>query len=73
MNSQYLKLLREDIDTQSLEYLCEGEGDQKIWKIKGPMIVAETLNGNRRIYSESDCDRETMSFLKQKEHNRLGE
>ena len=68
-----LKLITENIDTQSLEYLSEGEGSNKVFKIKGPMIECEITNGNRRIYPIEYGDREVKKFLSFPAEKRLGE
>ncbi len=68
-----LKLITESIDIQSLEYLSEGEGSNKVFKIKGPMLVAEVLNGNNRKYKKPTLKREVDRFLKEPKENRIGE
>ncbi len=68
-----LKLITENIDIQSLEFLSEGEGTNKVFKIKGPMLMAESLNGNKRIYRKTTLKREVDRFLKEPKENRIGE
>lgn len=68
-----LKLITEDVDIQSLEILTEGEGSNKVFKIKGPMLQAEILNKNKRIYPKPVLKREVDKFLKERKENRIGE
>lgn len=45
------KLLIEQIDTSSLEYLVENKNEkEKVYKIKGPFVQADERNRNGRIY-----------------------
>lgn len=68
-----LKLITESIDIQSLEFISEGEGSNKIFKIKGPMLQSEILNGNNRKYRHPVLKRESERFLKEPKENRIGE
>ena len=71
--NNHLKLITENIDIQSLEYLSEGEGSNKVFKIKGPMIECEITNGNKRIYPIEYGDREVNKFMSFPPDKRLGE
>lgn len=61
-----LKLLREQIDHSELEILSEGEGSNKIFRIKGPFIVADQKNGNGRIYSKTILEKQVNLYKESK-------
>lgn len=65
-----MKLLREIIDIQELEFLVEGEDSAKQYKIKGPFLKAEIKNHNGRIYSKQLIEREVKSLNKKISANR---
>lgn len=58
-----MKLMIEHIDYDSLDFVNEStESGQKIWKIKGPFMQAETKNRNGRIYTRPIIEREVNNY-----------
>lgn len=65
-----MKLLTEYLDNNSLEILKEDKADKKIFKIRGPFMVAEKENLNKRIYPKVILEREVNKFTTDKIKNR---
>jgi hypothetical protein len=62
-----MKLISEQIDQQTLEYISEDIDDnKKSFKIKGPFLQAEAKNKNGRIYSRQLIEREVRAFTEEK-------
>lgn len=59
-----VKLLTEDISPDEVEVLCEKTENEKIYRLRCPFMLADSLNRNQRIYREWLCDRETENFKK---------
>jgi hypothetical protein len=72
--TEAVKLLVEQID-EGIEFVTEGVGDKKEHFIKGPFLLQEELNRNRRKYPRSQMAPAVESYLKEYvERNRgLGE
>jgi hypothetical protein len=65
-----MKLIREYTDYQDLEMITEKTDDgKKKFKIKGPFLVAEMKNKNKRVYSKSLIEREINRFTEEKIKN----
>jgi hypothetical protein len=57
-----MKLMIENTDVDSLDFLQESVEGKKSWKIKGPFLQAETKNRNGRIYPQSVIEREVNKY-----------
>lgn len=59
-----LKLIREEIDFESIErkVIVEKETGKKTFKIQGPFLQAEAKNKNGRIYKNETLTREVNQF-----------
>ena len=57
-----LRLITEDVDQDLIEVLCESAGAEKTYRIRCPVMVADMINRNNRIYSEAVCDRSTAEY-----------
>jgi hypothetical protein len=66
-------LLTEELDEQ-IEFLTEEKNGIKQYFIKGPFMVAETLNGNKRVYPRSVLENELGRYSQIISENRaMGE
>lgn len=62
-----MKLIVENIDYQSLDFLTESDASgKKCWKITGPFLQAETKNRNGRIYSQNIISREVDKYTQER-------
>lgn len=61
------KLLTELVDSSDINYMIEGQTDsEKIYRIKGPFLLAETKNRNGRIYPRDILESEVQRFSEEK-------
>lgn len=60
-----MKLIREHIAFEDIQFINESSGDQKWWKIKGPFMTAEKKNRNGRVYSKQLIEREINAYNKE--------
>ena len=62
-----LKLIVENVDVDSFEYLIEEKNDSTAPKyyIKGPMILLDEKNQNGRIYESSEMDPAVETYIKE--------
>lgn len=72
-----MKLMVEDVDLSSIEYLKESSEDskEKHWYITGPFMQVETKNRNGRIYPKKIMEREVEKYRKEmiETHRAMGE
>lgn len=70
-----LKLMREEVSYQDLEVISESIDSEKTFRIKGPYIQCEVLNGNGRVYPKPIGKREVDRYIKEEvsRRNSLGE
>jgi hypothetical protein len=61
-----MKLMIENTDINSLDFLCENTEGKKSWKITGPFLQAETKNRNGRIYPQSVIEREVGKYIQER-------
>jgi hypothetical protein len=59
-----VKVLSEYID-EGLEVVAEERGGKKEWYIRGPMICAEKLNANGRIYRADSIAKEVDRYIRE--------
>jgi len=59
-----VKLLSEYID-EGLEIIAEEKGGKKEWYIQGPMICAEKVNANGRIYKADTIATEVDRYIRE--------
>ena len=57
-----MKLIREHVSFDEIQFLNESVGDQKFWRIKGPFLQAEKKNRNGRVYSKHLIEREINAY-----------
>lgn len=62
-----LKLIVEDVDVDSFEYLVEekNESSERKYYIKGPMILLDEKNQNGRIYESSEMEPAVEQYIKE--------
>ena len=51
--------------TENLDYLVEGEGEKKSYKIKGIFMQAEQKNRNGRVYPMEILQKEVRRYNKE--------
>ena len=72
-----MKLMVEDVDLGSIEYLKESAdgSNEKHWYITGPFMQVETKNRNGRIYPKKIMEREVEKYRKEmiETHRAMGE
>ena len=72
-----MKLMVEDVDLSSIEYLKESAdgSNEKHWYITGPFMQVETKNRNGRIYPKKIMEREVEKYRKEmiETHRAMGE
>tara|TARA_R110001606_G_scaffold88448_6_gene199287 strand:- start:12417 stop:13052 length:636 start_codon:yes stop_codon:yes gene_type:complete len=61
-----MKLMIENTDIESLDFLQESVEGKKSWKIQGPFLQAETKNRNGRIYPQGVIEREVNKYTKER-------
>ncbi len=61
-----MKLMIENTDIDSLNFLNESVEGKKSWKIQGPFLQAETKNRNGRIYPQSVIEREVNKYTRER-------
>lgn len=66
MHNKY-KLIVEDVDVDSFEYLVEEKNSNSEPKyfIKGPMILLDERNQNGRIYESNEMEPAVLSYIKE--------
>lgn len=66
MDLERYKLLIENVDKESVEYLVEGKTEaEKTYRIKGAFMEAERKNRNGRIYPKSVLEKEVDRYCKE--------
>lgn len=60
-----MKLIREHVSFDDIQFLNESAGEQKLWRIKGPFLQAEKKNRNGRVYSKPLIEREILAYNKE--------
>lgn len=60
-----MKLIREHVLFEDIQFLNEASGDSKLWRIKGPFLQAEKKNRNGRVYSKQLIEREVNAYTKE--------
>ena len=58
-----MKLISEHLDT--IEFITEGEGDKKAYKIKGVFMEADIKNRNNRMYPMNVLEKEVKRYNKE--------
>ena len=57
-----MKLIREHVSFDDVQFLNESVDGAKIWRIKGPFLQAEKKNRNGRVYSKQLIEREIKAY-----------
>ncbi len=75
MSEKRLKLITEEVDYQSLEFLTEESNSEKTFRIIGPFMQYDIKNNNHRIYPKHLMEREVNRYTKEEisRRNSLGE